>query len=455
MKIMKKLILLVLLWNMVPSTPILAQCWQLVESSGESTYALRTDGTLWSCGANYQGQLGNGTFTNGGSLSQVNADTDWEQISSNAVHVAAIKSDGTLWTWGWNQYGQLGNGSNTDVNIPTQIGNSTDWKMVSTNTYNTFAIKQDGTLWATGENSQGQLGNGSLVSQNSFVQIGTDADWKYIAVGVSYCFGTKQNGSLWGWGNNSIGQLCTGNTMSTTTPIQIGQDTDWKTVSTGNGHVLAIKQNLSLWAWGNNNYGQVGDGSLVNKTIPTQIGNSYEWVTAEAGFQHSLAVQKDGTNWAWGDNTCYGQMGNGTLIPSSIPVQIHIGSLWENYSAGAFHNGVIDQFGNLLCWGNNTNGQLDDGTFIHKNLPQMVITPCLPLALDALEENDMAISVYPNPTEQLLFIRNGGKKPKEIWNAVGQIVITSTKNEIDVSALPTGVYFLVIEGMKIKFQKYE
>jgi alpha-tubulin suppressor-like RCC1 family protein len=39
------------------------------------------------------------------------------------------------------------------------------------------------------------------------------------------------------------------------------------------------------------------------------------------GNEHNLVVCKDSTVWAWGSNE-FGQLGNGTLEPSSIPVQV-------------------------------------------------------------------------------------------------------------------------------------
>ena len=40
-----------------------------------------------------------------------------------------------------------------------------------------------------------------------------------------------------------------------------------------------------------------------------------------AGYSHSLGIKSDGTLWAWGDNT-YGQLGDGTSIDKHNPVQV-------------------------------------------------------------------------------------------------------------------------------------
>ena len=36
---------------------------------------------------------------------------------------------------------------------------------------------------------------------------------------------------------------------------------------------------------------------------------------------NSIALMSDGTVWTWGDNT-YGQLGNNSVTPSSMPVQV-------------------------------------------------------------------------------------------------------------------------------------
>ena len=57
-------------------------------------------------------------------------------------------------------------------------------------------------------------------------------------------------------------------------------------ISAGFGHVLAIKSNGTLWGWGNNGYSQLGDGTTVSKSSPVQIGTATNWAKVEAGDIH-------------------------------------------------------------------------------------------------------------------------------------------------------------------------
>jgi alpha-tubulin suppressor-like RCC1 family protein len=91
------------------------------------TAAIKTDGTLWLWGGNSEGQLGDGTTTNRSSPVQTSSGgTTWKQVSVNRFSSFAIKTDGTIWYWG------LFVGGPTGPTTPTQApfgGNN--WKQIS------------------------------------------------------------------------------------------------------------------------------------------------------------------------------------------------------------------------------------------------------------------------------------------------------------------------------------
>src|SRR5574343_230437 len=108
---------------------------QVVCSRGAWTIAIKTDGTLWGWGQNSQYPLGTTTTDWRSSPVQTLAGgTNWKQVSGGTNHSCAIKTDGTLWTWGDNFYGQLGDNisSGSAKSSPTQtIASGTNWKQVS------------------------------------------------------------------------------------------------------------------------------------------------------------------------------------------------------------------------------------------------------------------------------------------------------------------------------------
>jgi len=89
---------------------------------------LKSDGTIWSCGDNQEGQLGDGTNNvSNVPVQESTGATDWVDFAAGYVESMAVKSDGTVWTWGDNHFGQLGNGTTggDDVLDPTMINTIT------------------------------------------------------------------------------------------------------------------------------------------------------------------------------------------------------------------------------------------------------------------------------------------------------------------------------------------
>jgi len=296
----------------------------------------------------------------------------WQQISVGWGHTVALKTDGTIWSWGANTDGQLGDGTNTDRSTPAQIGNSNNWKAVAAGFTSTFALSMDGSLWACGGNSSGTLGDGTGIAKNLLVRIGNENDWAFITSGGDHTMAIKTDGTLWGWGSNTYGQLGDNTTMYKLQPVQIGGLNDWVSVSAGSNHTLALKNDGTLWAWGWNNFGQLGDGTNTDKAYPMQVGNSNDWAFIATGGQpFSFAIKTDGTLWAWGWNN-YGQLGDGTTINKNIPVPCSAISNVQSISAGNYHAVAITTNGKRWAWGRNDDGQLGDGTNISKSTPALI-----------------------------------------------------------------------------------
>jgi alpha-tubulin suppressor-like RCC1 family protein len=112
-------------------------------SDGAFCQAVRTDGTLWSWGFNRNGQLGLGTSTYYATLSspnQVGSLTNWSNVSCGNEFAMASKTDGTLWSWGANNVGQLGLANTTQYSSPKQIGGNTNWYDPSAAFNSAFAL---------------------------------------------------------------------------------------------------------------------------------------------------------------------------------------------------------------------------------------------------------------------------------------------------------------------------
>ncbi len=327
---------------------------------------------------------------------------NWRSVSTTLYHTLAIKQDGSLWAWGGNPYGQLGNNKLVDVNTPIQIGFDTNWKYISAGAFHSIAIKTDGTMWAWGSNYSGTLGNGAIDDQKTPIQIGTEANWQSVSSSGINNLAIKTDGTLWAWGNNAKGNLGDGTSITRYVPVQVGVSNDWISVVAGSSS-YGIREDGSLWAWGDNQFGQLGDGTLVNRNIPTRIGNEMNWKfltksgvalksdntlwrigtptgptqigqdndwKTVSSLSHTLAIKSDGSLWAWGDNS-YGQLGDGTVTDKDMPVRIGTETDWDQVFVGANHSIALKKDGSQWGWGSNEFGQLGDGTGVTKRKPSL------------------------------------------------------------------------------------
>ncbi|SMB96533.1 Alpha-tubulin suppressor [Thermanaeromonas toyohensis ToBE] len=90
-----------------------------------------------------------------------------------------------------------------------------------------------------------------------------------------------------------------------------------------------------------------------------------------AGTYHSLALKSDGTVWAWGQNS-YGQLGDGTTTNRYTPVQVQGLSDVVAVAAGGGHSLALKSDGTVWAWGANNYGQLGDGTTANRYTPVQV-----------------------------------------------------------------------------------
>jgi alpha-tubulin suppressor-like RCC1 family protein len=145
----------------------------------------------------------------------------------------------------------------------------------------------------------------------------------------------------------------------------------------GQSHALALKVDGTVLAWGNNNNGQLGDGTKQNKNVPIPILNpgGDSAVTAIAGGDlHSYARTSEGRVLAWGNNSI-GQLGDGTFFGQLLPVQTSgLDANVKMVSAGNSFSLALKEDGTVLGWGDNSSGQLGDGTTTGKIEPVEVST---------------------------------------------------------------------------------
>ena len=119
--------------------------------------------------------------------------------------------------------------------------------------------------------------------------------------------------------------------------------------------VVAVKDDGSVWAWGDNGSGQLGDGTLANHSQPTSVpglGNVTKVSAGGSYTPYTLALKSDGSVLAWGDNSL-GQLGDGTSTRRLSPVQVSGLDNVTSISAGGAYALALKSDGNAWGWGAN------------------------------------------------------------------------------------------------------
>lgn len=358
---MKKLVFLFLFL-----TTFTAYSQQFASNTTFTNYLIKSDGSLWAWGQNLSGKrFWDGTTDNKYVPVKLGSENNWKEISPYGNNTWAIKKDGSLWAWGENFEGFLGDGTTGWKDLPIRIGTDNDWKSISAAS-TIVALKNDGTLWAWGSNNWGQYGlgyggygtPGGIGAQTSYVpkQIGTAADnWKKVIAGGSTIAGIKNDGSLWIWGRHFYPDN-SGAYSGQYVPSRKENAYDWKDVAISGEYLLAIKNDGSLWAMGQNAFGQLGDGTTIDRhSAPVRIGTDLNWKSvAVSPGRHSLAIKNDGSLWAWGDNT-FGELGDGTTTNRLVPTRIGTSLGWQSATLGTYNAHAINNCG-IWSWGSTVNG---------------------------------------------------------------------------------------------------
>ena len=402
-----------------------------VSAGGWHTMILNTDGTLWACGYNKNGELGDGTTTNRSTPVQVMTGVASVSAGGNSNWVSGgqtmiVKTDGTLWACGNNSYGQLGDGTTTSCSTPVQV--MTGVASVSSGGEHTMIVKTDGSLWACGYNKYGQLGDGTTTycCYPKLVMTGVAS----VSAGDYHTMILKTDGTLWACGRNNYGQLGDRTTTDRYTPVQVM--TGVASVSAGGLHTMILKTDGWLKACGHNTLGELGNGTYTESSTPLQVMVDVESVSA-GGFQ-TMIVKTDGTLWACGNNN-EGQLGDGTTTTRGMTKQVMTNVV--SVSTGGGHTMIVKNDGTLWASGYNANGELGDNTTINRNTPVQILDPSVKVTSIALDKSSM--SLQPSDSETL----TATVKPD---NATDKTVTWSTDNTGVATVSSSGLVTAVSAG---------
>jgi uncharacterized repeat protein (TIGR01451 family) len=300
-----------------PTPAVIEGFGQVIDVVGGAGFvaALRADGTVWTMGDNFYGQLGDASLPTGqrpdghraASNVPVPADIDHVvAIASDGEHMMALKQDGTVWTWGSNRYLTLGNGT-ADWNphpTPTRVENLSGVVAIAADNFTSFALTRKGEIygWGYGDSIYGRAcGDTALPCRITTipqaVALQVTSDWAIVL---------KRDGTVWFWGGYDPVTM-----EDRLDPEQIeGLSGITAINASGKGFdsaLLALKNDGTVWGFGSNNDGQLGQDPSIEYPPylrdyigPLQIPGLTAARVIASGDALQSALRSDGTVAGWG-----------------------------------------------------------------------------------------------------------------------------------------------------------
>jgi alpha-tubulin suppressor-like RCC1 family protein len=372
--------------------------------------AVRDDETLWCWGRNNQGQIGDGTMTDQAQPVRVAALTAVTHVSAGLLHTCAATRAAGLFCWGNNDRGQLGQNDTVAQPLPAVVSGVPDAIAVAAGAAHTCAVRRGGDTLCWGDGDAGEIGDGLMRGVGVPVAVSGPIAAVGVVAGTGFSCAQGVDGALFCWGDDHYGQLAVGRTVVRPRAAPVVGLESANFVATGDDFTCASTQRTDhVSCWGGNQAGQLGregpDSATPAEiraspedtydvaargqhacTVSVSTGEVFCWGngkpvrarvydagvdTVMVGNEHTCVITRPGLRvQCFGDNT-HGQLGDGTTTSSAAPVTTLLPSTVDIYAAGSDHTCVVED--RLYCWGRGDEGQLGDGQGIDRATPVAVV----------------------------------------------------------------------------------
>lgn len=258
-------------------------------------------------------------------------------IAVGGLHTCAVMNTGVVRCWGDNANGQLGNGTRAVSTEPKPVSGIANAVAVTAGNTHTCALLNNATVKCWGLNSNGQIGADPVVVNSSTTPTAVSGltDVRAIAAGGFHNCALLDTGRIRCWGLDGVGQLGDGDgtpSGDTFAPVEVAGITNAVAVAAGEFHTCALVATGGVKCWGHNGFGQVGDGTKTDTTTAVDVtglpDGDKKVQAVTAGYGHTCAVLDDddadvdeNTIRCWGNNT-QGQLGDGTTTDRTTPVTV-------------------------------------------------------------------------------------------------------------------------------------
>ena len=272
-----------------------------VAAGSAQSLALTTSGTVLAWGSNLYGQLGDGTTTDRTVPVPVDlpSGTLVTAVAAGATTSYALTSSGSLYAWGANYNGQLGDGTTDPLANATPVAvnlpKGTTATSIAAGASFGLAVTGSGSMLAWGSNFAGQLGDGMITDSDVPVAVSLTPGItvSQVVAGAYHALALTSAGGVLAWGSNGFGQLGDGSTANSDTPVAVDLPPDAQAqLAAGSGQSV-VATDEGVYAWGDNALGQLGTGTAGGQQdtpVPIRLPQPITLVSLGTGAEAQSTV---------------------------------------------------------------------------------------------------------------------------------------------------------------------
>jgi alpha-tubulin suppressor-like RCC1 family protein len=357
--------------------PRLDGSWKDVQAGDFATCGLTRGGTVYCWGANWVGQLGDGSTVDHWSPATVSGGLAFASITMHGDHACALTAAGAAYCWGAGQL-LLPDSQITSRLVPGPVGGAIAFAQLAAGGAQSCGVTAAGTVYCWGANGLGELGDGSQTASVTPSPVAGGFLFESVFAGdFAHACALTAAGQGFCWGRNNEGELSfppTNIDSIRAAPTAISGYFAFATMALGMYHTCGLTPTGVVYCWGFNDQGQLGDGSTTSRPYPVAVPSSPGFVSLAAGGEHTCGLTSVGAAYCWGDNFA-GDLGDGTGDARLFPVAVLGGIPFVRLSAGNSHTCGVTSGGAAYCWGDNQTGALGIGSRVASFVPALVPNP--------------------------------------------------------------------------------
>ena len=245
-----------------------------LDAGADHTCGITTQGAMYCWGSNSLGQLTTSANLNTGLPNAtpilVSGTLAFATLATGNGHSCGVTTSGATYCWGANFVGQLGNGTvSAPVTTPALVPGLPALALITAGADHTCGLTVAGAAWCWGQNAFGELSGTTNNPSPTPVAVGGGLSFTSLGAGVIHSCGRTSVGTVYCWGGNSTAQLGSAADSDPHYSPMLVTGLSAVALAAGGSHSCALSAAGQAFCWGDNRYGQLGNTTNNN----TGIGN--------------------------------------------------------------------------------------------------------------------------------------------------------------------------------------